>query len=340
MTGRDVARMAWEQQKPPRLPVTLVGGGAWYVHDANKTVGEIKNDPETIAAVFVRAYKKIGHDLIWIGNNFLNFPAHLLGCPIRDDAPDSPVLTGTVIRGLEERHVLSADRVLEDPIMQGIIRSNHLIADAIGRETLLTPTHWGPLTTAARILGTDTLLMAMITDPQEAAELLAFSRELVWAIAERNMNHPEILGINISEPIASGDMISPQLFRRFAKPHLQELVQRTRKNGKYCSLHICGDTTPILADILEIRPDCFSLEAKVDLGVAGSVLGGRVCVAGNVAPTGRFLTGTADDVRSEAEACIRAWNDQGGYILTLGCDFPKEVPFENIQALMSFKDRT
>ncbi|MBU1205448.1 MAG: hypothetical protein KKH04_00725 [Proteobacteria bacterium] len=37
MTGREIAQMALELQDPPRVPVTLIGGGAWAVHRTGKT---------------------------------------------------------------------------------------------------------------------------------------------------------------------------------------------------------------------------------------------------------------------------------------------------------------
>ena len=76
MSGRDVARMALELKESPRVPVTVIGGGACYVHMAGKPFEEIKNDPEKIADVFIQAYKKIGHDLLWTGSNFINYPIH------------------------------------------------------------------------------------------------------------------------------------------------------------------------------------------------------------------------------------------------------------------------
>ena len=91
-------------------------------------------------------------------------------------------------------------------------------------------------------------------------------------------------------------------------------------------------------DILDIAPNCFSLESKVDLRTAKSILGGHVCIAGNVSPTGAFLSGKPAEVIAEAKACIDAWGKDGGYILTLGCDFPNNVPLENIMALMSLKE--
>jgi uroporphyrinogen decarboxylase len=337
MTGRDVARMAFELGEPPRVPVTVIGGGACYVHMLGKTFGDIKDDPEKISDVFIQAYRKIGHDLIWTGSNFINYPIHFLGCPVKDDSSDGPALLGTVIESLEDRHSLDMGKVLQDPVMQGIIRSHHLVAEEIGQETMLIATHWGPMSVAARIMGTEQMMMALATDPDSLLELIEFSAELTWSVAERIMEHPDILGINLSEPVASGDLISPDYFKKFAKPFLQELVGRTRAKGKYSMIHVCGDTTRILEDILDIGPNCFSLESKVDLRTAKSILGGRVCVAGNVSPTGAFLSGKPEEVITEAKACIEAWGDGGGYILTLGCDFPKTVPLENIMALMSLK---
>lgn len=77
----------------------------------------------------------------------------------------------------------------------------------------------------------------------------------------------------------------------------------------------------------------------MDLRKAQSVFDGHVCVAGNVSPTGAFLSGSPEEVIADTEVCIEAWGDNGGYILTLGCDFPRTVPLENIKALMSFKGK-
>jgi uroporphyrinogen-III decarboxylase len=304
MTGREIAQMAFELRKPPRVPVTLIGGGAWAVHHSGKTFGQIIHDPQQIADVFIQFHRRFRNDLLWTGSNFLNYPIHFLGCPVKDDSSDGPALEGSVIKNLDELDKLSIAKVVRNPTMKGIIRSHHLTADAVGRETLIIPTQWAPLTLAARILGVQATMMATISDP-----------------------------------VASGDLISPSMFRKFSAPALKDLVGRVKSKGKLSMIHICGDSTHILPDILDIGPHCFSLENKVDLGAAREVLGGKVCVAGNVSPTGAFLSGKPEEVLEEARACLAAWGDEGGYILTVGCDFSKNVPLENMLALMSFRER-
>lgn len=339
MTGREVTRMAFDLEEPPRVPVTLIGGGAWIVNLAGETFAGIKEYPEKIADVFVQAFHKVGHDLMWTGSNFINYPMHFLGCSIEDNSSDGPTLSGTVIESLDDLDSLKIEQVLNDPVMQGIIHSHHLVAEAIGKETLAMPTQWAPFSCAARILGAEALTMATIEEPDRLMELIRFSTELTWAIIDRILEHDDILGANMSDPVASGDMISPDTFRKFVAPFLKDLVGRIRAKGKYAMLHICGNTTRILDDIVDIGPHCFSIESKVDLGKAKEILGGKVCVAGNVAPTGSFLSGSPQEVIAEANACVEAWGKGGGYLLTLGCDFPKSVPFENAMALMSLKGK-
>ena len=338
MTGRDVARMAFELQTPPRIPVTLVGGGAWAVHRAGKTFAGIKNDPAQIADAFIRYFEEIGHDLLWTGSNLLNYPIHFLGCPVKDDSSDYPALEGSVIKSLDELDRLRPDRVLQNATMQGIIRSHHLIADAIGQKTLIIPTQWAPFTFSARILGMEATLMASIQDPDRLMKLIAFSTDLIWALLAPVLEHRDILGANFSDPAASGDLISPATFRKFAGPPLKELVRRLKAAGKYSMIHICGNPAKVLGDILDIRPNCFSLENKVDLRTAKEILGGKICVAGNVSPTGPFLSGKPEEVVAEARSCVAAWGKAGGFILATGCDFSRDVPLENMKALMSFKE--
>lgn len=338
MTGKDVAKMAFELEETPRLPVTLIAGGEWYVHLAGKTFSEIKESPREIANVFIQAFKKVGHDLLWTGAGFLNYPIHFLGCQILDESSDTPALSGTVITSLDKIDSLDMEKVLKNPIMQGIIYSHHLIADEIGEDTLIIPTQWGPWTYAARILGVEAVMMASIDDPDRLLNLMRFSTELIWAISEKILEHTNIAGVNFSDPVASSDVISPLTFRKDVAPFLKDLVARVKAKEKYSSIHICGNSNNILGDILNIGPNCFSLENKVDLESAKKILGGKVCVAGNVSPTGKFLSGSPQEVIEEARKCVANWGKGTGYILTVGCDFPKNVPLDNVMALMSLKD--
>jgi len=337
MTGRDVAKMAFDLEEPYRVPVTVIAGASWMVHFAGETFAGIKEDPDKIADVYVQAFRKIGQDLLFVGSLSANYPIHFLGCAIEDNSSDAPALTGTVIQSLDDLNLLRIEKVLQNPVMQGIIRSNHLVAEEIGKETLVMPGQWAPFSFAARILGTEATMLSTIECPDGLIELIRFSTELIWSILEPILAHEDISGAILYDPVASGDLISPDTFRTLAAPFIKDLIGRIKAKDKYSMIHICGNTTRILEDIVDIGPHCFSLDSKVNLGKAKEILGEKVCVAGNVSPTGAFLSGTPEEVIKEAQACVDTWGKGGGYLLTLGCDFPKTVPLANVMALMSFK---
>jgi uroporphyrinogen decarboxylase len=73
-------------------------------------------------------------------------------------------------------------------------------------------------------------------------------------MCEAMLDHDGVLGINLSEPVASCDMISPDTFRKFVVPALAMLIQRTKEHGKYMTMHICGNSTPLLDDVAELSP--------------------------------------------------------------------------------------
>jgi MtaA/CmuA family methyltransferase len=258
-----------------------------------------------------------------------------LGAPITDDDTKTPALTAPALESLDKLDELPWKAALEDPI--AINTSSHLIGQAIGDEAFVMPTQWGPFTTAARIIGAEPLMIAITQEPDALKELIKESADFVWAMSEKMLAHSNVMGVNFSEPIASGDLISPATFEQFVEPDLRDLINKTKAAGKYAMVHICGNTTPLLPKIKDMAPQAFSLEAKVDLEVAKEVLGGQICVLGNVPPTECFLTGSPDEVIAEAANCLKIWGDDPGYILTVGCDFPKEVPLDNIKALMSLK---
>ena len=56
---------------------------------------------------------------------------------------------------------------------------------------------------------------------------------------------------------------------------------------------------------------------RTDMRKAKEVLGGRVCIGGNV-PAGMILTGTADDVRAYCKGLIDDVAPGGGYMMSFG----------------------
>jgi len=139
--------------------------------------------------------------------------------------------------------------------------------------------------------------------------------------------------VSIAEPASSGDVISPEHFREFSKPYLEELVTFFRKRGVKVLLHICGKNNDRLEDIAEIGADCFSPGETTDLGKVKEIVGKNSCIAGNVAPL--VLLQNRETVEKEAMENIRiGFSDSRGYMLSTGCDLAPATPMENVVAFL------
>ena len=98
-------------------------------------------------------------------------------------------------------------------------------------------------------------------------------------------------------------------------------------------IHMCGETTDTMKLLPDIGVDCFSCDTAVDLAVAKANIGDRMALMGNVAPVNTLMQGTPEDVRRESYECIEKAGLDGGFILSSGCEIPRDTPDENTIAM-------
>lgn len=192
----------------------------------------------------------------------------------------------------------------------------------------------GPFTAAASLRGTEHFLRDLHKQPEMAHRLL----QLVTESALRYIDAVCDLGLkpSISEPTASGTLISAKQFREFALPYLRIYADRIiQRCGSGPMLHICGNTSHIWSDMTDTGASILSLDNQIDLAEAKKTVGNRVCLAGNVRPVETLMKGTREQVHAEAKQCLRKAHDNPkGYILSSGCALPLDTPPENVVALM------
>jgi uroporphyrinogen decarboxylase len=140
--------------------------------------------------------------------------------------------------------------------------------------------------------------------------------------------------IVVADPSASTTMISPRMFEQFALPYIKDVLNTVRKTKAIPSLHICGQTTPILEKMVETGAKILEVDYQVNLREAKQKVRSRACIQGNVRPTGALLEGSYNEVLSEARKCLEDAAAGGGYILSTGCEVPYEARMENARALV------
>jgi MtaA/CmuA family methyltransferase len=185
----------------------------------------------------------------------------------------------------------------------------------------------GGLAEAADLRGVSTLMTDLIDRPEWVSELLERCVEVGIAFARAQIAAgADIIGLG--DAIAS--QVSPRVYRKFAFPYEQRIFAAVHEMGALARLHICGNTTHILADMALTGADIIDIDWMVDMGQAATTFGPRQSVCGNQDPVAVMLQGTPEMVHAATVACMTAGGPRS--ISTAGCEIPDGTPEENLIA--------
>jgi len=192
----------------------------------------------------------------------------------------------------------------------------------------------GPISTAIALRPIDLVLRDMHKAPDKLTRLLNSSVDASLRWVELFHETFPDGSAGIVDPVTTTDILGRKYFEEFSKPYFKRLFDGiTDITGRKPNIHICGHTKKIWPDLLEMGVDKFSFDNCESAEEAKEILGGKVFLAGNVAPVDVMLQGTIDSViRTVKETIRQGGGSPCGYMLTTGCQVPIGTPFTNMMA--------
>ena len=188
----------------------------------------------------------------------------------------------------------------------------------------------GAVAECCDLRGINDFLMDMACEEPEAVhEFLSIACEQakIFAVAQVEAG-ADIIGIGD----AASSLISPAMFRKFAFPYQKAIVDAVHAAGGRTKLHICGNTTKVLDQMVATGTDILDLDWMVDLARARDVVGDRpTVICGNYDPVAVLLQGTPATIRASVRECCALFKDR--YISSAGCEVPRLTPPENLKAV-------
>lgn len=185
----------------------------------------------------------------------------------------------------------------------------------------------GALAEAADLRSVNFTMTDLIIRPDWLEELLEVCVQVEIAFARLQVQAgADIIGLG--DALAS--QISPVMYRRFALPYEQRIFAAVHEMGALGRLHICGNTSRIVPDMLASGADIIDLDWMVDLKSACQQFGGQVSFLGNVDPVSVMLQGSPEKVYAATLTCMQAGGMRS--ISGAGCEIPDGTPAENFQA--------
>ncbi len=192
---------------------------------------------------------------------------------------------------------------------------------------------WGIITTAGFLRGVETLLMDTMVEPELAHKAIKKSAKLVDGIMRVGSDGGDYIWV--PDPTASGTVINIDTFREFELPYTKEVVAKWKSDLHLpVILHVCGDTIPIMDAVPETGIDILSADHAIDLAKAREIVKDRIALMGNVHPIDVLWNGTPELIREESLRCIEKAGKDGRFILSGGCEVPRDTPIKNIVAMM------
>lgn len=223
---------------------------------------------------------------------------------------------------------LSALRVPDperDGPMPAYLEALKRIADAFEKPLMLSVE--GPFTLAMELVGATDMARAIVRNPDFIRRVLDFTTETVAAYAKAAQTAGVRLMV-ISEP--SAILLSPQRFEDLVGPNLRRIF---RDLDLWKALHICGDTTHLLDQMLLCGAQCLSLDQLVDIAAIAPGIPPEIVICGNIDPVCVLQTGTPAGVRAATEKQLRQMGAYPNFMVSFGCDCPPDTPVENLKAV-------
>lgn len=334
MNGRQRTLAAIHGEWPDRVPVML-DNFMMAAREARVTMRRFRTDPLAIFRSFVSAVEKYNYDAILISVDTATV-AGALGVKI-DFPEDLPArCVGPALHDLRESLELQPPNIAKYWETQVWIEATALLRRHFRDEILVRgDCDQAPFSLACAMCGAEEWMLELATGRnRDCAHLLL---QHCADAAKQFIALMQVAGadmVSTGDSPAGPDVISPRMYREFAFPYEKQVVDYARSLQIPHVLHICGNTSRILEDMVATGSDALELDYKTDVLQAHNVLKDVATFVGNLDPSGVLALGSPELVEQETIRLLEIFSDTPRFILGSGCSIPADTPPANIQAMV------
>jgi len=133
-----------------------------------------------------------------------------------------------------------------------------------------------------------------------------------------------------------GLLMGGDRWRCLFKPRWRRIFDRVHHYGLYTIMHMCGDTSDVVPDLIEVGLDCMESCQPECMDIYGlkKLYGKDIRFWGGLGAQHTLPFDTAQEVREETARLKQEMGRGGGYILAGAKGLGEEVPVENIGAYL------
>jgi len=315
-----------ERQPVDRAPV--VGVTSVVTVDLMRQVGtrwpDAHHDPEQMVHAGAAAHVVCGLESVKVPFD-MTAEAGALGADI-DYGTEATLPKIRAPRFEDPEEFTFRDKVLDQGRYPVVLEAIRIARSRHGEIAPVIASMLGPFTLCGCLFGVETLLIWMIEEPEKVKVAMAKAARLV-ALYIRAQFEAGAHVVQVSEPTASGDLISPAQYLEHVASYHREL---TAGSDRPVITHICGNITRQLPHLATVGFRGVSFDAKTDIQAARTHLKEKAALIGYLS-TSLLRDGSPAEVGAAARQCL----DEGMDALNAGCAVTPDTPLDNIRAMIA-----
>ncbi|KAA3661421.1 MAG: hypothetical protein DWQ10_04540 [Calditrichaeota bacterium] len=333
MTGYERITSVLNGEWPDKRPVML-HNFMMAAQEEGLSMKEFRDVPEKAARAFINAAEKYDTDGILIDIDTATL-AGAVGVPV-DYPQDEPARPhGSRIASLEEADDLPDVDIAKDGGVQRWLEVSRTVKNYFGDEKFVRGNcDQAPFSLASMIRGAQEFMSDLLIDVEGVHTLLNYamkaSGQFIRLMAETGVDM-----VSNGDSVAGPEMISPQSYRAFAFPYEKKLVETAHELGLPYALHICGDTSAILPDMLQTGADALELDYLTDPALIYKYCHDRILFIGNIDPSGVLHFGDEKLVAEKVNELLHIYRTSPRLLVNAGCAIPPETPSVNVKMLVN-----
>lgn len=217
LTPRERMKAFWAREPIDRVPcIPLIADHAGYFYGVK--ISDYNRSAEIMANSHLAIYREIKTDGICLPGGW-KAVAEAMGSKLVFPDNDTPYVSANAIKEKKDIGQLQPVDPQKDGRLPLHLEALRRILDQVGREVEVEIQVGGPLSLASALIGTEALLKDFYFDPDYVHAVLRIATDSVINYCCAIIASGGIPWT--SEPVASGSLLSPAHFERFALPYLK-----------------------------------------------------------------------------------------------------------------------
>ncbi len=333
MTSYDRVMTSVKHKEPDRVPF-MPFAQTFTAKFAEIPFSAYVSKAEKFVEGQIKAYKAFGWDALCFSSD-VGIYAGALGAKVDfpyDDVPRvvKPILNHSTMykdfQKLKMPDLTKAGRLTES------IKAIELAKKEVGDEVPIIGWTEGAFQGVTLLSGADPLSIFYVLDHvDEFKEILDWYADFEIEVAKAMYDAgADIIGVGET----AAYFMSPTFFKQFCLEPEKRACRAIKKLGMIPLIHCCGYVPQCVHFSKETNPGgAIQFDYQVDLAWAKELLREEVTIMGNL----NYNKHTVADPKQVSEDCTKKLKiaaEGGGYWLAFGCEIPRELPVDNMKAIM------